>query len=93
MRHLIMPALLLLLPGCAELGGINFRGEPIGISPSRLNDAAYAAGARTGERLGIAPPAETPSAGEWRVRKGEEPARPGRDDARLRRDEDFRPRR
>ena len=84
MRPILAIAALILLTGCAELGGINFRGEPIGFSPSRLNDAAYAAGARTGERLGIAPPAETPSAGEWRVRKD--------NDARLGRDNDPPPR-
>ena len=72
MRPLLLLPALLLATGCAELGGINFRGEPISVSPSRLNDAAYAAGARTGERLGISPPAETRSAGEWRLRHGED---------------------
>ena len=68
MRALLLLPVVLLVSACGELGGINFRGEPVTFAPSRLNDAAYAAGARTGERLGITPPAETPSAGEWRAR-------------------------
>jgi hypothetical protein len=76
MRNLLLLPVLLLATGCGELGGINFRGEPVTIAPSRLNDGAYAAGARVGERLGITPPAETPSAGEWRARG--EPAYPRR---------------
>ncbi len=37
---------------------------------NRLNDAAYSAGARTGERLGTAPPADNPRAVQFRPRQG-----------------------
>jgi len=75
MRVLLPLAPLLLLVACADAGGVSFRGRPlgeafapIGAAFGRANDAAYSAGARTGERLGTAPPAETPRAGVWQPR-------------------------
>jgi hypothetical protein len=65
MRPLAPCLCLILLAGCAE-PIFTFRGEPVTGVASRLNDAAYSAGARTGERLGISPPADTPVAGKWR---------------------------
>lgn len=65
-----MRAILLLLPllliGCAEAGGLTYQGRPLSLGG--LGDAAYSAGARTGERLGTAAPAETPAAGVWKPR-------------------------
>ncbi|MCW8085438.1 hypothetical protein [Sabulicella glaciei] len=67
---LALAVLLPLLGGCADPGSMSFRGRPLSVTDaaSRLNDAAYSAGARTGERLGISPPADTPAAGVWRER-------------------------
>jgi len=69
MRALVL--LPLLLAGCADPGGIAFRGQPLSLTGAArdLNDASYAAGARTGERLGLTPPAETPRAGVWQERR------------------------
>ncbi|MBY0338335.1 MAG: hypothetical protein K2X11_17095 [Acetobacteraceae bacterium] len=51
----------LLLAACAEAGGISYRGQPLGLPDmNRLSDAANAAGARTGERLGTLPPEGAP---------------------------------
>lgn len=68
------PALLLLAPlllaGCES--GLSYQGVPVeqslGSGARRLNDGAYSAGARLGQRLGLSPPADTPSAGVWRER-------------------------
>jgi hypothetical protein len=82
MRPLLL-ALPVLLAGCADAGGIAYQGRPIVLpSFSSMNDAAYSAGARAGERLGTAPPAYTPRAGEWY---------PDRADAGPRRDGGDRP--
>lgn len=73
---LALAALLPLLAACGHPGSMSFRGTPLSVTEaaSRLNDAAYSAGARTGERLGISPPADTPAAGVWRERPaGPEP--------------------
>ena len=65
----------ILLAGCAEAGGIAYRGQPIGLPDmNQLSGAAYAAGARTGERLGTLPH-ETPR-GERRSRFVDPPALP-----------------
>lgn len=68
------PALLLLpllLAGCAT--GLSYQGVPVEHSVTggaqRLNDGAYSAGARLGQRLGLSPPADTPEAGVWRERR------------------------
>lgn len=61
----------LLLAGCAT--GISYQGVPIEHSVTggarRLNDGAYSAGARLGQRLGLSPPADTPAAGVWQERR------------------------
>ena len=67
------PALLLaplILAGCAT--GLSYQGVPVEQSVTgsaqRLNDGAYSAGARLGQRLGLSPPADTPRAGVWQPR-------------------------
>lgn len=70
-------ALPLLLAACADAGGVGYQGRSLsdaaqwfGGAFQRAQDSAYSAGARTGERLGTAPPAETPRAGVFVPRQG-----------------------